>query len=214
MVVRAKNKIAMKPDSDMTPEHARISDLADGRLAGAELDAALQALADPEARACWHAYQLIGDVLRAPELAAWDRGADVLPELGEARLRAPALAGARPVAANDPVFRWKLVAGLASFAAVAVLGWSALGGLGAASTPGGAQLALQQPAAGAAAGTASERTQRAVLAATPAPGTSQAMLRDPELDRLLAAHQQSSGVAAFGNPSGFLRSATFEGPGR
>lgn len=206
----------MKPDRDMISEHAQISDLADGRLAGADLEAALQALADPEARACWHAYHLIGDVLRAPELAAWDRGTDVLPDLGAARLRAaaPTVAGTMRPAANDAVFRWKLVAGLASFAAVAVLGWGMLDGPGMAGAPGGTQLALQQPAASAGAAAEPERRQRALLAASTPTPASQAMLRDPELDRLLAAHQQSSGVAAFGNPSGFLRSATFEGPGR
>ncbi|HMN20466.1 MAG TPA: sigma-E factor negative regulatory protein [Ottowia sp.] len=203
----------MQPDSDIIPENARISDLVDGRLAGAEFEAALSTLAHREARECWHVYQLIGDVLRAPELAAWDRGADVLPDLGESGLRAARAAAlpdpTRP-AANDAVFRWKLVAGLASFAAVAVLGWGALAGL--APAPGGAQLALQQPAPDAAAG--AERTPRPVLADASVAGRNTVMLRDPELDRLLAAHQQSSGVAAFGNPSGFLRSATFEGSGR
>ena len=39
------------------------------------------------------------------------------------------------------------------------------------------------------------------------------MLRDPRLDELLAAHRQLGG-AALQMPSGFLRNATFEGPGR
>jgi sigma-E factor negative regulatory protein RseA len=42
----------------------------------------------------------------------------------------------------------------------------------------------------------------------------QVMLRDPRLDQLLAAHRQSGGASALQVPSGFLRSATFEVPGR
>jgi sigma-E factor negative regulatory protein RseA len=41
-----------------------------------------------------------------------------------------------------------------------------------------------------------------------------AMLRDPRLDQLLAAHRQLGGATALQAPSGFLRNATFEGPAR
>jgi sigma-E factor negative regulatory protein RseA len=40
------------------------------------------------------------------------------------------------------------------------------------------------------------------------------MIRDPQLDRLLAAHRQFGGATALQTSSGFLRSATFEGPAR
>ncbi|HOF51200.1 MAG TPA: anti-anti-sigma factor, partial [Rhodoferax sp.] len=40
------------------------------------------------------------------------------------------------------------------------------------------------------------------------------MLRDPELDALMAAHQQLGGHSALQMPSGFLRNATFERPAR
>lgn len=213
----------MKPDSDMTSEHERISALADGALADAEFEAALRSLEAPEARECWHVYQLIGDVLRAPGLAAWDRGIEADPAW-ERLGREPAVA-IEPTAAvrldrgreaaNDGVFRWKLVAGLASVAAFAALGWGLLGSLGPVAVPEGPQLALQQAAPASASPEASPaRTPQALLAAGAAPESAPVMLRDPELDRLLAAHQQSSGVSAFGNPAGFLRSATFEGPGR
>jgi sigma-E factor negative regulatory protein RseA len=36
------------------------------------------------------------------------------------------------------------------------------------------------------------------------------MVRNPELDALMAAHQQLGGHSAFQMPSGFLRNATFE----
>jgi sigma-E factor negative regulatory protein RseA len=101
-------------------------------------------------------------------------------------------------AANDAVFRWKLVAGLASFSAVAVLTWTALGGGG---TPQGqgAALALVAPApAPASLGTGLNT------------GTNNVMMRDPHLDAMLAAHKQFGGSSALQGPSGFLRNATFD----
>lgn len=40
------------------------------------------------------------------------------------------------------------------------------------------------------------------------------MLRDPQLDALMAAHQQMGGHSAWQGPSGFLRNATYERPAR
>ena len=40
------------------------------------------------------------------------------------------------------------------------------------------------------------------------------MIRDPQLDELLAAHRQLGGASALQMPAGFLRNATFEGPTR
>lgn len=214
----------MKTQIETTCSREQISSLADGELAPAELDAVLPALQAAEARECWHLYQLIGDVLRAPDLAACDRGPTLDLALGEqlhpaivsvahAAEPLPAETRARP-AANDGLFRWKMAAGLASFAAVAALGWGLSGSLGPAA-PAGAELALVQPPAAKPVDaspvqvvSAPELAVRRVNQAAPV------MIRDPELDRLLAVHQQSAGVAAFGNPSGFLRSATFEGAGR
>jgi sigma-E factor negative regulatory protein RseA len=96
-------------------------------------------------------------------------------------------------AAND--WLWKLAAGVASVAAVAAVGWNMWGG--AASGSAQPQLA-SAPAA-----------QPAVLEASAAP-----MIRDPRLDKLLAAHRQLGGATALGTSSGFLRNATFEGPAR
>ena len=195
----------------------------DGQLSGAQAAMAVQSMASAEARECWHVYHLVGDVLRSTDLAACGHNTAFVARLA-ARLQhetpafeaLPALAKpamldvARP-AANDGVFRWKLVAGLASFAAVAAIGWGALGSIGP--QPGaGAQLARSAaPAVGA--------TQVMALAA-PVPAASQAadmapvMLRDARLDELLAAHRQTVGASALGNAAGFLRNATFEGPGR
>lgn len=195
----------------------------DGQLSGAQAAMAVQSMASAEARECWHVYHLVGDVLRSTDLAACGHDTAFVARLA-ARLQhetpafeaLPALAKpamldvARP-AANDGVFRWKLVAGLASFAAVAAIGWGALGSIGP--QPGaGAQLARSAaPAVG---------TTQVMALAAPVSAASQAadmapvMLRDARLDELLAAHRQTVGASALGNAAGFLRNATFEGPGR
>jgi sigma-E factor negative regulatory protein RseA len=91
-------------------------------------------------------------------------------------------------AAND--WRWKVAAGVASVAAVVAVGWNVWSAGGSAQP----QLAAAPQAA-------------AVVEASATP-----MMRDPRLDRLLAAHREFGGATALGNTSGFLRNATFEGP--
>jgi sigma-E factor negative regulatory protein RseA len=41
-------------------------------------------------------------------------------------------------------------------------------------------------------------------------GAAPVMIRDPQLDALLAAHRQFGGTSALQMPTGFLRNATFE----
>jgi len=192
-----------------------ISALADGQLRGEAFARAVEALSeDPAARRTWHTYHLIGEVLRSaqpvaagsPErfvsrlaarlaeerpLAIENVAGRALPE------RAGALLDAPKPAANDGSFRWKLVAGFASLAAVAAVAWTLVGGLG--SQPEQAQLAGSQAPAAA-----------PVLAG----GERGVMIRDARLDELLAAHRQFGGASALQMPAGFLRNATFEAPGR
>jgi sigma-E factor negative regulatory protein RseA len=200
---------------DTMNTHEMISALADGQLEG---DAFAQAVAavttDPAARQAWQTYHLIGDVLRSGELATTTAPPVFLAGF-QARLQQELAAGqpaaikviaagadveraagsfdSQQTAANDASFRWKMVAGVASLAAVSAIGWSAWG-LNPAS--GDAQLAK---AAGASAVATAERP---------------VMIRDPRLDELLAAHRQLGGASALQMPAGFLRNATFEGPGR
>jgi sigma-E factor negative regulatory protein RseA len=105
--------------------------------------------------------------------------------------------------ANDNSFRWKLLAGVASLAAVAAVSWGLIGGrLNLADAPQMAQADNAQP----------QSVQS--LSATPLAEQPQVMIRDPHLDALLAAHKQFGGTTALQMPAGFLRNATFEGPGR
>lgn len=196
-----------------TPE--LLSALADGQLGDKEFAAVLDACGHEEsALGCWNTYHLIGDVLRAPanlpvpmtadaELAFVGRLSQRLAQ--EPPIR-PALASAektpaaplQPVAdlihhrgpaSNDGSFRWKLVAGVASLAAVSAIAWNASGLLAPASLPQLAQASSPQ------------------IVVTSQQGP---MLRDARLEELLAAHKQLGTTSAFQESSSFLRNATFE----
>lgn len=188
-----------------------ISALADGQLRGEALERMIRTVAtDPQARTAWHTYHLIGDVLRSGNLptgtspAAFLAGFQVRLERDRVdgavvaappAQQVPQLVGSAAPAANDGSFRWKLVAGFASLAAVAAVGWTAAGGLARPQQP---QLATAAP--------------QGAVAAAERPAV---MIRDPRLDELLAAHRQlGGGASALQNPAGVLRNATFESPAR
>jgi sigma-E factor negative regulatory protein RseA len=188
-----------------------ISAMADGQLRGEAFARGLEVAAgDPAALEAWHTYHLIGDVLRSGEFTTATTPAVFLGRL-QIRLQqeqrhapvvradtdaAPVLGTlpARRVAANDANIRWKLVAGFASMAALAAIGWTVAGGFAGKAEE--AQLAA---------------AQRATVLAGSERGV---MIRDPRLDELLAAHRQLGGASALQTPAGFLRNATFEGPSR
>jgi sigma-E factor negative regulatory protein RseA len=189
-----------------------ISALADGQLEGEELARAMDACADPAALSTWHAYHVIGDVLRSGELVDAPPAPQFLRKLTErlAQERVERPSALPPIrvrsdelAANDGTFRWKLVAGLASVAAFTAVGWSVVGG---GTPPAQPQLAsAPQPAAAVGGGAAETVVARSGAGM---------MIRDPKLDELLAAHRQLGGASALQMPAGFLRNATFEGPAR
>ena len=220
-----------------TPDSVReaVSALADGHLQGEDFAQTVDRLCvDDELQATWRTYHVVGDVLRAGRQPTWTDSSQFLARF-QARLAAepvqplPVVQPAsvpmvRAPAANEPVFRWKLVAGVASLTAAAAIGWSWVGNGVAVPAPG-AQLASQQVAPAQPsvvegsvlaamqqnAPTASSEATR-VLVGSSSAGAPQVMLRDPRLDQLLEAHRQAAGGAQM--PSGFLRNATFEGPSR
>jgi sigma-E factor negative regulatory protein RseA len=185
-----------------------ISALADGQLQGDAFARGVElATADSSAREAWETYHLIGEVLRGGPTPQLTRPLDFMARL-QVRLReesanalvpvareVPVVPASRREAANEGVFRWKMVAGMASVAAVAAVGWSLVSGNGA--LPGAPQVAATAPA-----GTVLAGTERGM------------MIRDPQLDELMAAHRQLGGGSALQTPAGFLRNATFDGPGR
>lgn len=190
----------------------RLSALADGELDNQELLLLLEACkTDQSAAESWGSYQLISEALRAGPLAGRGPSYDFVQRLNrrienEHLLTATATA-ASPVlpklhvahgvpAANDSIFRWKLVAGFASLTAVAAIAWSSFAMI---SSPSGAQLA------------------QALVVNTPAPqvlvvaSPQGPMVRDARLEELLAAHRQLGGASVLQAPSGFLNAA-FETP--
>lgn len=202
----------------------QVSALADGQLGGAAFADLVDVLGENEdARASWHLYHVIGDVLRFGEMGIGQRDTAFVARLREQLQAEPgtlrfvdassatsetmATDGRQPIrkrsfeqessaAANDRTYRWKMLAGLASVVAVATIAWNGYGGGG-----GGVQLA--QPAM-------PERVEVALGSGSGEGGGSAVMIRDPHLDAVLAAHRQFGGGSALQNPAGFLRSATFD----
>lgn len=196
----------------------QLSALVDGELQGEEFKDALEWVAQAEGQSTWQLYHLVGDVMRSSDLAqpaSTDFMARLRAELAkEAPLRGHAETPVQPVAivapamegaANASVFRWKMVAGFASLAAVAAVGWSSLAVLQGPGASGGAAQLARAPESGPPAAP--------VVAVADAEG-GQVMLRDPRLDELLAAHKQFGSTSALQMPAGFLRNATFDSPSR
>lgn len=192
-----------------------ISALADGQLQADAFARAVEAAAEPDGREAWHTYHVIGEVLRTGQAGATRSSAAFLDKLSqrlaqEEPLRpagatvSPTVLSPRPAAANDGSFRWKMVAGFASVAAVAAVAWTVVAGNGAASGPAGGQpqLATAPVEPIQSAGTTMVAGERGV------------MIRDARLDEFLAAHRQHGGASALQMPAGFLRNATFEGQAR
>ena len=200
-----------------------VSALADGQLRGEEFARTVDWLNETqEARLTWHTYHLLGDVMRSSEPVVSAHDVDFLRRLksrlqqdtpqmrdvnamlfdanDQDKARADSQNGSNYGSANDSRFRWQLIVGLASLAVLAVVGWQMVSGWSDLSgAPQLAQTPVQvvQPEVG--------------LAQGGAPVDPQRMIRDPQLDALLAAHKQFGGTSALQGPAGFLRNATFEG---
>lgn len=204
------------------PIAERISALSDGYLTGDEFVQAMTDMhADPLAVPTWQAYHLVGDILRDRTSLPVSNDFAFLERLNQRLALEPSwstLAGeesgapltspssverlehrAEVPGANAPVFAWKRLVGALSTVLLGVVG-----------------VALwEQPA-----------TQTAVQVLAPAVRGEPApqfvvkeidvgrMVRDPQLDALMAAHQQLGGHSALQVPTGFLRNATFEEPAR
>ena len=214
---------------------ARLSTLMDGEL---EDDAVREACGhwreSTEARSAWHAYHVIGDVLRSDDLAC-DPAADAgFLDAFRARLaNEPVVLAPQAYAmpsANDRQDGRRVVnagrngrrswivpsAVAAGFVAVA-------GALVLTRAPGttgvpdnaSAQIAVVNPA---------ERPAAVVPASLPAsmaPASEPQVfvangqfIRDARLDRYLSAHKQFAGSSALGVPSAFLRNSTADAADR
>lgn len=182
----------------------------DSELSPEDADALVFSENDPgELMDSWRAYNVIGDALRGTPVvpAAVSHEvflAGVLARLPSEPVRTLSVEGAPVVhapspAANDAVFRWKLVAGLMSVTAVMAVSWSLVSSL--LESP-----ATSAPLALVSAPSASPQQSDPILVQTP----QGQVLRDGRLEELLAEHRQFGGVSALQAPAGFLRNATYE----
>lgn len=226
------------PDTDQVVPSEWLSAAADGECPEAgwsclsQVGARRASETEPDTLArTWMEFHLIGDALRAgqsqtlpapsssfasavmarvaAEQPQWSTQANFSPPPVPAVVATVATSAAASPAANDALFRWKMLAGVASLAAVVAVAWQ-LTVAPAAELPGG--LAGPQ--------LASAPAVSPTLASTVAPRDTVVstdagvLLRDPELEAFIAAHRQSGGMSALQMPAGFLRNATFEAPQR
>jgi sigma-E factor negative regulatory protein RseA len=202
-----------------------------------ELDAAAAARTcsawrdDASMRSTWHAYQLIGDVLRSDDLASPPgRDAAFLESLRARLVDEPTVlapdAAMQPAVAAEPAAaarfangvrraRWSWMAPSAVAAGFVLVAGALM--VTRAPQPGGAEQAA-----------ASILAQRAPLQLAGAPSFAASdvalesqtlvvdgkLMRDARLERYLNAHKQFAGSTVLGVPSGFLRNAAVEAPSR
>lgn len=188
------------------PLREQLSALADGEFRTLDWEHLSQGYAESgELRQAWSDYHLIGDVLRGQRPVSGASSSDFLKGVmagiaDDASPQPVALAPTTPVpvAANDDVFRWKMVAGFASLVAISSVVWHLVS---SPLAPAGPQLAQTAP----------PPPDALQLVVTPSGAV---MLRDAELDQFMAAHRQWGGMSALQMPAGFLRNATYENTSR
>jgi sigma-E factor negative regulatory protein RseA len=193
-----------------------LSALFDGEALSPELDVLFKpGEVDGDVHARWRSYQVVSDALRkdasvtlrSPQSFLAGVMAGLPEDVDAAPLRlqsSEASVHVRSPAANDAVVRWKVLAGVASVAAVVAVSWGLMGGVPGAPVGGpaaGAQLASTKPA-----GSEAMALTQPVAVKT-AQGT---LIRDARLEQFLAEHRQYGGATALQMPAGFLRNATYE----
>jgi len=217
----------------------QVSALVDGQLHG---DQFAQVLADLKtssvARAQWDVYHVLGDVLRSNQLSARTHDADFVERLRQ-RLRENPMelvpVNAVPIRAGEQTHlksesannsSWRRLAGFAAVVLIGVMAWQGLQWANLSDSAAAPQLAQQNltpPNQAASAVTVIPPDARvagqALIQADSSSATAlapdaQLMIRDPQLDALLAAHRQFGGTSALQMPAGFLRNATFSEGGR
>ncbi len=199
-------------ESENVSVQEQLSALHDGELSRADAAALVRASLDDDGVGVmlqWRSMSAISAVLREQQSGTVAHSV----ASGDAAVR-PALMPQRE-AANDGLFRWKMVAGVAAFAAVGSLAWALLGGVGAlgekALAQGGVMAQSQNaPTINASATSASGQARVAFggQKSVQIDGQEVTMIRDSRLDELLAAHRQFGGSSALQQPAGSLRSVS------
>jgi sigma-E factor negative regulatory protein RseA len=206
-----------EPDlpEDRTRAREQLSSLMDG-------DAAIESVAqvcrqwrqDADNRAQWHAYHLIGDVLRSDDLSQRSAGdAEFLRGVRERLAREPIVLAPAPVqvpadlAGDTVVVEQVAQAGGGGRSRFHLRRWVAPVGMAAGVALVAGAVLVTRPGNGLAGLTMASvtRVEQTQTATDP-----KAAMADAELVRYLDAHQQFPGTPALGPAPGFLRSATYE----
>jgi len=213
-----------------------LSALADGELDSAAAARACAAWRDDASmRSTWHAYQLIGDVLRSEDLASSSQGDVVfLASLRERLAHEPTVLAPDSAAPPGADFdrshevavgaahgrggRWSWMAPSAVAAGFVLVAGALM--VTRAPAPANSASAGSTLAQGTVVGAPVQMVSTPAFAASDSAAESRALIvdgrviRDAQLDRYLAAHKQFAGSSALGVPSGFLRNAAADAPNR
>jgi sigma-E factor negative regulatory protein RseA len=215
-----------QPEIDRSSSRRILSALADGDATDSEAARAFQSWReDDDARAAWHAYQLIGDVLRSEDLASEPTGDESFLVALRARLatepvilapQPPARQPARddvaqPAAANGAGVvrsrvRWQGPLAMAAGFLVVIGGLNIVRPF---NHGGAAALASAGASSSVAVAAAAPATASGILAAS-----AQAKADADQLAPYLAAHRQSTMSGAFQMPGGDLRNVSLVQPAR
>ena len=211
-----------QPDSDRSSDSSRriLSALADGDATDSEAARAFQAWRDdPGARASWHTYQLIGDVLRSDDLACEPAADEAFLVALRARLadepvvlapqaRADAGPVAMPAAVNASAGaargRWQGPLTMAAGFLVMLGGLSVVGPFKHGSDP--------QLASAAASGPVLAAVNNAGVVATSVQTPAQSKAAADQLAPYLAAHRQSAMSGPFQMSGSDIRNASLVQP--
>jgi sigma-E factor negative regulatory protein RseA len=203
-------------DDDLDAQRwQRLSALCDGEADAAEAQLSFDGWRDDaQLRARWHTYQCIGDVMRSDDLAADAEHDQAFLLALRARLASePVVLAPRPIAASEPAPVPVAVGGAAPVRGVRRQRWAAPAAMAAGvMAVAGALVVIRSTTAlvdptldpVATAGPASTIQVANATPATPAASEASAgeMLRNPELDRYLAAHRQFAQGPALTTPGG------------
>jgi sigma-E factor negative regulatory protein RseA len=208
-----------QPDSDRSPPESNrriLSALADGDATDSEAARAFQAWRDDaDARSSWHAYQLIGDVLRSDDLAAEPAADEAFLVALRARLATePVVLAPQPRVEETPIPLPAVAQ--ASAATVRARGrWQGPLAMAAGFLAVIGTLNIVRPFNhGGAAPLASSAASGPVLASTAPQTPAQTQAVADQLAPYLAAHRQSTMNGPFQMPGSDLRNVSLVQPAR